>query len=71
MQYLLKAANYYWLASVYKRLREFETKIKQDNEWRKSLMGIDKKFLDKFVNVTSKATLASSYLVKKRQNSSW
>ena len=29
-------------------------------------MGIDKKFVDKFVNVTSKAALASSYLVGKK-----
>ena len=30
-------------------------------------MAIDKKFIDKFVNVTSKAALASSYLVGKKR----
>ena len=29
-------------------------------------MTIDKKFIDKFVNITSKAALASSYLVGKK-----
>ena len=29
-------------------------------------MAIDKKFIDQFVNVTSKAALASSYLVGKK-----
>ena len=28
-------------------------------------MGIDKKFINKFINVTSKAALASSYMVGK------
>ena len=31
-------------------------------------MAVDKKFIDQFVNVTSQAALASSYLVGKRQN---
>ena len=33
----------------------------------KSLMSIDKKFVDQFIDVTSKAALASSYLVGKKK----
>ena len=32
-------------------------------------MAIDKKFINEFINVTSKAALASSYLVGKKNNS--
>ena len=68
MQYILKAwPTIIELASVYKRLREFESKINQEDLIdEKSLMAIDKKFIDQFINVTSKAALASSYLVGKK-----
>ena len=68
MQYLLKAwPTIIELASVYKRLREFETKINQEDLIdEKNLMAIDKKFIDQFINVTSKAALSSSYLVGKK-----
>ena len=51
MQYLLKAwPTIIELASVYKRLREFETKIKQEDLVdEKNLMAIDKKFIDQFI----------------------
>ena len=60
-------ANHNELASVYKRLREFEAKIIQEELIdKKSLMPIDKKFIDQFVNVTSKAAIASSYFIGKK-----
>ena len=68
MQYILKAwPTIIELASVYKRLREFEYKIKQDEFVdEKKLMSIDQKFIDQFVNVTSRAALASYHLVGKK-----
>ena len=68
MQYLLKAwPTIIELASVYKRLREFEYKIKQEDFVdEKNLMTIDKKFVEQLAIVTSKAALASSYLVGKK-----
>ena len=63
MQYLLKAwPTIIELASVYKRLREFEAQINKDKELfdDKSLMAIDKKFIDQFINVTSKGSLCIS-----------
>ena len=68
MQYLLKAwPTIIELASVYKRLREFETKINQEDLVdEKNLMAIDKNFVDQFIKVTSKAALSSSYLVGKK-----
>ena len=65
MQYLLKAwPTIIEPASVYKRLEE--TKIKQEEILvEKSLMTIDKKFVDQLAIVTSKAALAS-YLVGKK-----
>ena len=58
MQYLLKAwPTIIELASVYKRLREFENVINSTeiNLWMKKLMAIDKKYIDQFIKVSEKA----------------
>ena len=58
MQYILKAwPTIIELASVYKRLREFESKtLSKDLIDEKNLMAIDKKFIDQFINVNIKSS---------------
>ena len=66
MQYILKAwPTIIELASVYKRLREFENKIQATENTSGNLMTIDKKYIDQIINVSSKAAYASSHLVGK------
>ena len=63
MQYILKSwPQIIELASVYKRLREFETKLKLSEETTtietEQFMDLSKKFLDEIINVTSNAAIA-------------
>ena len=65
MQYILKAwPTIIELASVYKHLREFG--LNKSGRLIDEKQSIDKKFVDHFIDVTSKAALASSYLVGKK-----
>ena len=68
MQYILKSwPTIIELASVYKRLREFESKINtKESIDQKDLMAIDKKYVDQILKVSQKAALASSYLLEKK-----
>ena len=54
------------LISVWKRLREFEDKLNEKIRFDKSIMPIDKKYIDLFHNVSAKAAIACFDFIGKK-----